>query len=69
VTCFNDRHPSSDRVGAPADIDELQRKVNRLEQAQIDLTAQLGERAEELRAAREANRELTRALNQRRDPT
>jgi hypothetical protein len=55
-------------LGAPADIDELQRKVNRLEQAQIDLTAQLDERAEELKAAREANRELTRALNQRRDP-
>lgn len=44
--------------GAPADIDELHRKVSRLEQAQIDLTAQLDERAEELRAAREANREL-----------
>jgi hypothetical protein len=55
-------------LGAPADIDELQRKVNRLEQAQIDFTARLDERAEELKAAREANRELTRALNQRRDP-
>lgn len=52
-------------LGAPADIDELQRKLTRLEQAQTDLTAQLDERTEELRAAREANRELTRALNQR----
>lgn len=52
-------------LGAPTDIDELQRKLARLEQAQIDLAAQLDERTEELRAAREANRELTRALNQR----
>lgn len=52
-------------LGAPADIEELQRKLTRLEQVQIDLTAQLDERTEELRAAREANRELTRALNQR----
>jgi chromosome segregation ATPase len=52
-------------LGAPADIDELQRKLTRLEQVQIDLTAQLDERTEELRAAREANRELTRAPNQR----
>src|SRR5579859_6019112 len=52
-------------LGAPADVDELHRKLTRLEQVQIDLTAQLDERAEELRAAREANRELTRALNQR----
>jgi uncharacterized protein YlxW (UPF0749 family) len=52
-------------LGAPADIDELQRKLTRLEQAQADLTAQFEERAEELRAARGANRELTRALNQR----
>jgi hypothetical protein len=37
-----------------------------LEQAQIDLTTQLDERTEELRAAREINRELIRALNQRR---
>lgn len=52
-------------LGAPADIDELQRKLTRLEQAQADLTAQLEERTEELRAARDANRELTRVLNQR----
>jgi hypothetical protein len=48
-------------LGATADIDELQRKLTRLEQAQVDLTAYLDERTEELRAAREANRELTRA--------
>jgi DNA repair exonuclease SbcCD ATPase subunit len=52
-------------LGAPADIDELQRKLTRLEQAQADLTARFEERTEELRAARDANRELTRALNQR----
>jgi hypothetical protein len=52
-------------IGAPADISELQCKLTSLEQAHIDLAAQLGERTEELRAAREANRELTRALNQR----
>lgn len=52
-------------LGAPADIDELQRKITRLEQARIDLAAQLDERTGELGAAREANRELTRALNQR----
>ncbi len=54
-------------LGGPADIDELQRKLTKLEQVQIDLTAQLDERSAELRAAREANRELTRALNQRRE--
>jgi hypothetical protein len=53
-------------LGAPADIDELQRKLTRLEQAQANLNAQLEERTGELRAAREANRELTRALNHRR---
>lgn len=52
-------------LGAPADIDELQHKITRLEQAHIDVTAQLEERTGELSAAREANRELTRALNQR----
>jgi hypothetical protein len=38
-------------LGAAADVDELQRKLTRLEQAEIDLTAQMEERAEELRAA------------------
>jgi hypothetical protein len=52
-------------LGAPADIDDLQRTIARHEQAHIDLAAQLDERTEELGAAREANRELTRALNQR----
>jgi len=52
-------------LGAQADISELQRKLTRLEHAGIDLTAQLEERTEELRAARDANRELTRALSHR----
>ncbi|MEU3616387.1 DUF6262 family protein [Streptomyces sp. NPDC006872] len=52
-------------LGAPADHEELQRQVTRLEQMNTDLTAQLEERDAELEAARAANRELTRALNQR----
>ncbi|MFF3330654.1 hypothetical protein ACFYWX_14015 [Streptomyces sp. NPDC002888] len=52
-------------LGAPADHEELQRQVTRLEQMNTELTAQLEERDAELEAARAANRELTRALNQR----
>jgi HPt (histidine-containing phosphotransfer) domain-containing protein len=52
-------------LGAPADIDELQHKITRLEQHNVDLAASLEEREAELAAAREANRQLTRALNQR----
>jgi chromosome segregation ATPase len=52
-------------LGAPTDIEELQRKVTRLEQRNVELTADLEECQADLRAAREANRELTRALNQR----
>ncbi len=52
-------------LGAPADLDELQRTVTRLQQTNVELTAVLEEREAELEAARSANRELTRALNQR----
>lgn len=52
-------------LDAPADIDELKHKITRLEQHNIDLAASLEEREAELAAAREANRQLTRALNQR----
>ncbi|MFM9584219.1 DUF6262 family protein [Streptomyces caniscabiei] len=52
-------------LGAPADIDELQRKITRLEQHNVELTSALAEARSDLDAAREANRDLTRALNQR----
>lgn len=51
-------------LGAPADIEEPQRTITRLEQRTVELASALEERTTELRAAREANRELTRALNQ-----
>ncbi|MGW0089375.1 DUF6262 family protein [Streptomyces sp. NPDC003328] len=52
-------------LGAPADVEELQRTITRLEQQTVDLKLLLEEREAELEAAREANRQLTRALNQR----
>ncbi|MGW5449340.1 hypothetical protein [Streptomyces asiaticus] len=52
-------------LGAPVDIEELQRKITRLEQHNVELTARLEEVHPDLDAAREANRDLTRALNQR----
>ncbi|MDW6066410.1 DUF6262 family protein [Streptomyces sp. FXJ1.4098] len=54
-------------LGSPADIDQLQRRITMLEQNLADIQGQLDERADELEAARAANRELTRALNQRED--
>ncbi|MEV5788051.1 DUF6262 family protein [Streptomyces sp. NPDC051639] len=51
-------------LGAPTDIDDLQRRVTLLEQELADTRGELEERTEELEAARAANRELTRALNQ-----
>jgi regulator of replication initiation timing len=51
-------------LGASADIDQLQRRITLLEQDLADIWGQLEERTEELEAARAANRELTRALNQ-----
>lgn len=52
-------------LGAPADIDELQRTITRLEKQNIERSVSLEETRAELDAAREANRDLTRALNQR----
>jgi hypothetical protein len=52
-------------LGAPADVGELQRTITRLEQQTVEMKAALEERGAELEAAREANRQLTRALNQR----
>ncbi len=52
-------------LGAPADVDELQRKITRLEQHNAELTSALEEARSDLDAAREANRDLARALNQR----
>ncbi|KFG72574.1 DUF6262 family protein [Streptomyces mutabilis] len=52
-------------LGAPADIDELQRKITRLEQQNVELTSAWEEARSDSEAARAANRDLTRALNQR----
>ncbi|CAL9677510.1 hypothetical protein SUDANB1_08187 [Streptomyces sp. enrichment culture] len=52
-------------LSAPVDAEEHQRTISRLEQQAVDLRAALEEREAELGAAREANRQLTRALNQR----
>ncbi|MEU0272117.1 DUF6262 family protein [Streptomyces sp. NPDC006307] len=51
-------------LGAPTDIDDLQRRITLLEQELAATRGELEERTEELEAARAANRELTRALNQ-----
>ncbi|WP_405777775.1 DUF6262 family protein [Streptomyces sp. NBC_01538] len=51
-------------LGVAADIEELQRQIVQLEQTNVDHTGQLEDRQAELDAARAANRELTRALNQ-----
>src|SRR5262249_60782839 len=50
-------------LGAPADIDALIQKITHLEQQAIDLRLQLGERDQDLAAARDANRELMAQLN------
>jgi hypothetical protein len=50
-------------LGAPVDIDQLQRRIASLEQELAAKQGELDERTEELEAARAANRELTRALN------
>ncbi|WP_328865264.1 DUF6262 family protein [Streptomyces sp. NBC_00304] len=50
-------------LGAPVDIDQLQRRIALLEQEASAKQGELDERTEELEAARAANRELTRALN------
>jgi septal ring factor EnvC (AmiA/AmiB activator) len=52
-------------LGAPTDIDQLQRRITDLEQQVVDLKGQLEERDQELDAARTANRELIANLNKR----
>jgi hypothetical protein len=50
-------------LGAPTDIDQLQAKITNLEQQTVDLRLQLEERAQDLDAARAANRDLMTRLN------
>ena len=50
-------------LGAPTDIEDLQRRIVFLEQQVVDLQLQLETRDEELAAARGANRELMSQLN------
>jgi transposase-like protein len=52
-------------LGAPTDIDQLQRRITDLEQQVVDLRGQLEERDQELEAARTANRDLITNLNRR----
>ncbi|MFD3940920.1 hypothetical protein ACFWSF_39505, partial [Streptomyces sp. NPDC058611] len=49
-------------LGAPTDFDELQRKITSLEQHNAELASALEEARSDLDAAREANRDLPRAL-------
>jgi hypothetical protein len=50
-------------LGAPADVDALNRKITHLEQQVIDLRLQLEERGQDLAGARAANRELMAQIN------
>ena len=50
-------------LGAPADIDALNQKINHLEQQTVELRLQLAERDQDLAAARAANRELMARIN------
>jgi Family of unknown function (DUF6262) len=52
-------------LGAPADIDALNRKITQLEQQIADLRLQTEERDSELAAARAANRDLIAQVNRR----
>jgi cell division protein FtsB len=52
-------------LGAPADIDQLQRRITDLEQQVVDLKDQFDERDHDLDAARAANRDLITNLNRR----
>ncbi|WP_181923836.1 hypothetical protein [Streptomyces inhibens] len=56
---------AGDRPGRPAAIGELQRKITRREQCNVEPAASLEDREAELGAARDAGRRLTRALDQR----
>jgi len=53
-------------LGAPDDIDQLERRITLLEQQGVDLQLQLQERSQDLDAARAANRELMTQLNRAR---
>lgn len=50
-------------LGAPQDLDELNQRITGLEQQNLDLKLRLEERAQDLTAARAANRELMTRLN------
>jgi predicted nucleic acid-binding Zn-ribbon protein len=50
-------------LGAPADIDALSQRITQLEQQAVDLRLQLGEREQDLAAARAADRELMAQIN------
>jgi hypothetical protein len=52
-------------LGAPVDIDTLQRKIDTLEQTTVALRGELLEREDDLAAARATNRELMARLNTR----
>ncbi|GGZ93265.1 DUF6262 family protein [Streptomyces bluensis] len=55
---------SESGLGVAPNIDQLQRRIASLEQELAQKRGELEERTEELEAARAANRELTRVLNQ-----
>lgn len=52
-------------LGAPTDIEQLQRKIVMLEQQVVELTGQLRDRDQELDAARAENREMFTNMNKR----
>ncbi|MFD4432063.1 DUF6262 family protein [Nocardia sp. NPDC058497] len=52
-------------LGAPTDIDQLQRQITSLEQQVVELSNQLEERNQDLEAARAANREMFASMNKR----
>lgn len=56
-------------LGAPTDIDELQARLTRVEQGNVELKAALEGSWADLEAARGSNRALTRTLNQRGRPS
>ena len=50
-------------LGGPDNIEELHRRTTELEQQVVELRRQLGERDDDLDAARATNRELMTSLN------
>jgi hypothetical protein len=52
-------------LGAPPDINALQQQITGLEQHNAELRRELSERADELEAARAANRDLIAQINRR----